>query len=89
MRRLPNRNNNYNGHGATLALPSSFHNDLKTVRRRMLCTGEELVITEAQARSEAINSWGALRGRLINQTFTEILDSGVSLQTLQAEYRRA
>ena len=89
LRKLPNKFNNYNGHGRTTALPSSFYDGPKTVRRRLHKTGEEVLITEAQARVEAINSWDALPGVFINQTFAEILDSGVRMATLQAEYWRA
>lgn len=84
MRRLPNRKNNFLGHGATVAFPSSFYDDPKTVRRRHLLTGAEIMISEAQAAFETSRSWGALPGH----TLTEVLDTGALFITMKAVYWR-
>lgn len=91
-RRLPNRRNNFLGHGATLAIPASFFDGPMTVRRRHLHTGQEIELTEAQTISETgalesrAGSWRPIRGLSAAQAMSAILDSGAILITLQAAY---
>lgn len=91
-RRLPNRSNNYNGHGLTQAIPYQFFDGPMTICRRMLRTGQEIMINEAVAAHETgvlelrAGSWRPVRGLSASQAMTAILDSGGILITLQACY---
>ena len=71
------------------AIPASFFDAPKTVSRRHFQTGDERLITEAQARYELSNSWAAARGHDGPSAFAALLDAGFVFASRQASYRRA
>lgn len=85
MRTLPNKSNNFNGHGQTIATVESAPAP-KTIRRLTLATGHESLISEAQAYGETFDSFGATTGAPHSQALTELLAEGARVATTQALY---